>query len=717
MGHPSKHGQLRAHLWFMLDKPMTCLQAERWAKLYLVRDGKPLADHTVHRTVQVNYTANPVRSPGAPADPHAGQRVGFVEGLLGDTLIIPDDMPVPEVAEGKVVARAERTTAMKDPREAPGIVGAFSRAFTPFELPNLWPEHFLRGSTPNRITWRNGGGSPEGIGVGDQGTHLFNMHATSPTGGRAQRMWDFVRVHVYGDLDGEEPENYDFDIAGAPSWKAMEAWARLQPRVIEELERHRGQVVVIDSGASPVFEVLPKIEDDEFVDGIDEKIHGAQSIAHLRAIATAVSVNQGLAGHHREILAIHIQARTREIEKKAFPIGQIRAWVASIPIASGKSFVHLNKMGDPKLTRENLEVLLRRHNTTVRYNVISKQTVITGPGMSFSPENYYNAALAALQSRAAEVSMPNSMQPLSALLCLIADSNQYNPVLNWIEGRPWDGRSRFEELFGTITLRDGFDRDLAALMLRKWLLQAVAAAASPEPLSTRGVLTLQGRQYMGKTRWLSRLVGEHTELGLLGVQLDPHNKDSVMAAIGHWIVELGEVGGTFRRSDQNALKAFLGNTHDTFRVPYAAKESRFQRRTVFAASVNEDSFLADDTGSTRYWVLPVLALDHSHEIDMQQLWAEILAAWRGGEAHWMSPEEMERVEASNVQFMIHDEVTERLENAFRKLIDAARSGDPTVEWVERSTVDIAFAANITKTDRATLTRIGQVVSSPTEGAA
>jgi putative DNA primase/helicase len=44
---------------------------------------------------------------------------------------------------------------------------------------------------------------------------------------------------------------------------------------------------------------------------------------------------------------------------------------------------------------------------------------------------------------------------------------------------------------------------------------------------------------------------------------------------------------------------------DKLRLPYARTDSEFQRRTVFAASVNPEEFLQDETGNLRWWVLPV----------------------------------------------------------------------------------------------------------------
>ncbi|NRF68663.1 hypothetical protein HLB44_16850 [Aquincola sp. S2] len=228
-GHPSKGGGLRAHLWFWLETPLTSEQAEAWAKQWI-----PQADCTVHRTVQVNYTAAPVMDDGV-SDPIA-QRLGFVEGMLGHNVIIPADMPVPE-GQTRRTRRAERASGMVDPRDKPGIIGALARAHPAAEIVTLWPDHFEAGSKEHRITWLAGGGAKEGVGVADNGTHLFNTHSTSPIADRAANLFDFVRAHVFGHLDeGIDQDVLDLDVTAAPSYLATVEWALSLPTVQAEVQ-------------------------------------------------------------------------------------------------------------------------------------------------------------------------------------------------------------------------------------------------------------------------------------------------------------------------------------------------------------------------------------------------------------------------------------------------------------------------------------------------
>lgn len=335
-----------------------------------------------------------------------------------------------------------------------------------------------------------------------------------------------------------------------------------------------------------------------------------------------------------------------------------------------------NDKGRPLSTIENLAEILRRLRVTVRYNVISKEEEILIPGEAFSVDNRANASFAWVTSWCSRLRMPTDK--LGEFVTYLADRNLYNPVAEWIMSRPWDGVSRLADLYATI---DAADNQLKETLIRRWLISAVAAAFNPDGVSAHGVLTLQGDQYLGKTKWFKSLVPE--SLGVLkdGMLLAPHDKDSVKQVCSFWLVELGELDATFRKSDIAALKSFITNKSDVLRRAYARKESHFARRTVFFASVNPKNFLHDATGNRRYWTIEAKWIDHSHSIDMQQLWAEVLALYRGGEGHYLLPDEMARLNDHNEEFTVSDPVQERLATRLEW------ESDP-VYWTWRSATDV-----------------------------
>jgi hypothetical protein len=316
-----------------------------------------------------------------------------------------------------------------------------------------------------------------------------------------------------------------------------------------------------------------------------------------------------------------------------------------------------NDKGRPIATIENLSEVCSRLNLTIRYNVISKEEEIIIPHEQFSVDNYGNASLAWLASWCARFRMPT--EKLTDFVTYLADQNQYNPVAEWIVSKPWDGKTRLPDLCATIK---STDEPLKEILIKRWLLSAVAAAFEPEGVSAHGVLVLQGDQYLGKTKWFKQLVPAHLGVVQDGMMLRPDDRDSVKQVCSFWLVELGELDATFRKSDIAALKSFITRKNDVIRRAYARKESQYARRTVFFGSVNPKQFLHDATGNRRYWTIECQHIEHSHGIDMQQLWAEIWHLYRGGETYYLQPDEMARLNDHNEDFSVSDPIHERIQS-------------------------------------------------------
>jgi hypothetical protein len=289
------------------------------------------------------------------------------------------------------------------------------------------------------------------------------------------------------------------------------------------------------------------------------------------------------------------------------------------------SFPHQPRAGSSMLssTIANFDHLMRMYDVLPQYDVIRKKLTITVPGQGGSPENADNVAITHVVSLATLNGLATG-QTYSAI-ATIGDRNLVNPVANWILSTPWDGIDRLADFYATLTLRADYPWQLRDLLIYRWLLSAVAAAMSTEPFKARGVLTLQGPQSIGKTSWFSALIPDailRDAVIKLDHHLDAGNKDSILTAVSHWIVEIGELDSSFRK-DVARLKGFLTNDKDKLRRPYGRVDSEYPRRTVFCASVNDQSFLVDATGNTRWWTIPVTKVNYTHGIDMQQLFAQV----------------------------------------------------------------------------------------------
>ena len=413
------------------------------------------------------------------------------------------------------------------------------------------------------------------------------------------------------------------------------------------ITKDKREVAKLDKRDVALAAVMDMVEKCTDVRQLQEKI--AAGIAHTAEVSDV----------EREQIAVAIQSKLKDLGTK-LPLSTVRGWVrARVKVSGG--FVNLNDEGYPLCTLPNFYVLMDKLNYSVRYNVIKKAIELLIPNSAFTRDNRDNAAISHVLSECEIVRMPT--KHVAQFLITLADKNQYNPVATWIESAAWDGVSRLDDFYATVRVPAGGEKMKRKLM-RKWLIQAVAAAFSPDGIAGQGILTFVGPQNIGKTTWFQRLAPAHLDAVLTGHTLDMRSKDSIFIALSYWIVELGELDATFSKSEISALKSFTTQAMDKLRRPYAATESNFGRRTVFGGTVNESQYLSDPTGNRRFWSIEVDGFDLDSGIDMQQLWAEVKGLWVGGENWALNMQEMGELNTHNEEFTVVDPIEERVAAAF-----------------------------------------------------
>ena len=293
--------------------------------------------------------------------------------------------------------------------------------------------------------------------------------------------------------------------------------------------------------------------------------------------------------------------------------------------------------------KENVLGVMKTHSIEVNYNVIKKKMEIDVPNMNFIADMKDEASLVEVEDRCIKMGVPYTR--VRDYLKVLAD--EYNPVAEWIDSKPWDGSPRLPDFLNTIV--PSSPTALKDMLLKKWLISCVAAVYEPNGVELEGILVFQGAQGLGKTLWFKRLCNYNNGWLLEGATLNPSDKDSVKRAVSHWIVELGEIESTFKKSDIDQLKAFVTAKTDELRLPYDRAFTTYQRRTAFFASVNAREFLTDSSGNRRFWCISVNEINYNHGINMQQLWAEVKETlYVQGQKNWfLSPDERELLQDSN----------------------------------------------------------------------
>lgn len=311
-------------------------------------------------------------------------------------------------------------------------------------------------------------------------------------------------------------------------------------------------------------------------------------------------------------------------KKKPFFDKKIPLWIfPDVGYSNGKP--------RPLATQENLKVLLDYYGVSVNLNLITKNQEISIPGESFTVDSEDEAKYARIISLCEQNKLSSSKVKL--YVTSIANQNPVNPVTNWIKSKEWDGVDRISALFSCLELHSSVSSPKESAFLKsmftKWMVSAALTGTADRGRSCEDVLVLVGGQGVGKTMFLKSLC-PLDKVYLKGASIDPSNKDSVKIVASHWIVELGEIDATFKKADIANLKAYLSNDEDKFRPPYAQTECTLPRRTAFAATVNEKSFLRDETGNRRFIPIEITSANFQHSIDMQQAWSQALTLGEDG---------------------------------------------------------------------------------------
>lgn len=394
------------------------------------------------------------------------------------------------------------------------------------------------------------------------------------------------------------------------------------------------------------------------------------------ASSESVEKSTCLANEKCEIVSLNILDNARPLDPKSFP-QQPRSGSNQIPA-----------------TISNVQHMIDSYGIIIRYNIITKKLLITIPGYSGTPDNTDNVAITQLISLAAINGI--SIAHLQGYIEAIGDRFQLNPVADWINCKPWDGVDRLQSIYNTLIEREGFPGDLKQKLIYRWLLSAVAAALKSSGFKARGVLTLQGPQSIGKTAWVNALVPDpclRENTVKLDHHLDAGNKDSLITAVSHWIVEIGELDSSFKK-DIARLKGFLTSDRDKVRRPYGKANSEYPRRTVFCATVNDENFLVDSTGNSRWWTIPVTEVNYEHGIDMQQLFAQLAVDFHRGEQWWLTHEEEKSLEIQNAGHRAISAIREQI----LEVVDQERIGKSNLPAM--TPIEVLMAIGITRPSNA-----------------
>lgn len=190
----------------------------------------------------------------------------------------------------------------------------------------------------------------------------------------------------------------------------------------------------------------------------------------------------------------------------------------------------------------------------------------------------------------------------------LAEENLCNPVVDWLESLNWDGRRRLKSWLVDIC---GVEATPLTAITGAMLIRAMVIRAYHPGTKFDYCIVFEGAQGAGKSTLARALTsgpsGDDYFLDAPGV-ISMSNKDRAELLAGKWLVELSELSG-LQRSEVESTKAFISQSVDTFRAPYARTTQDRPRTCVLLGTTNSAGYLTDVTGNRRFLPVKCGAID------------------------------------------------------------------------------------------------------------
>lgn len=335
----------------------------------------------------------------------------------------------------------------------------------------------------------------------------------------------------------------------------------------------------------------------------------------------------------------------------------------------------------PDKVWENLEQILKKHNVELKYNLVTKEIESNIKSTS------RNALLTDIYTLNVLESLNMSRDETFNCMSYIAEKNSYNPFVDMLKENENSNYSIINDLFKCININDENEENYNYYftLFTKWCINVVKMAnnTNEKEYRSEGVLVFQGKQGCRKTTFVQKLMplkgmykGDKT--------LYPEKIDSVMENTKYILVEWGELDHTLK-GEQSKLKQYITRSIDEYRSPYARCAEKHPRVTSYIGTVNKIDFLKDETGSRRFWIIPVLGFDFEklESINMYKLWGAVYSLWKSGTIKdYLEEDEMEKLNEMNPEYNFKNDISYVIDEKIRWDM-------PKEEWCVYGLIEIA----------------------------
>lgn len=338
----------------------------------------------------------------------------------------------------------------------------------------------------------------------------------------------------------------------------------------------------------------------------------------------------------------------------------LAAWPPAVQVALGSAvsfrmqeiqhwFQQLQNQGKHRKSTEYIKILAHL-GYTFQYNLCTHAVEVNGQPMSDPVQAQIRGKLR--DANIFEINIAEDAYLAEAW------EKRYHPIKNYLTGLKFQGGDPIGDLAAHFT----DTRGVIGIWLRRWLIGACARVMAGEQ---NRMIVLDGPQGLGKdyvAHWLCSSLAEYFHEG----PIMPDEKDHRIRLMSTWIWNVNELGSTTRRSDREALKAFLTLQTVRERKPYGHYDIQGQAISSFWGTVNNESgILSDPTGHRRFMIAALTGIDWNYtQLDVSQIWAQAFDLYLSGETWKLEGQELAQANEINDEYQSVDMVEEVIKKLF-----------------------------------------------------
>jgi len=244
---------------------------------------------------------------------------------------------------------------------------------------------------------------------------------------------------------------------------------------------------------------------------------------------------------------------------------------------------------------------------------------------------------------------------LKAILCS-SKIQKFNPLESYLEGLPhWDQKTDHINHLANFVKVEGSQHNFNK-HFKKMLVRNIANSLGIIPFNKQ-CFTLIGKQNDGKTSFMRFLCPKCLQ-PYYRENIDIYNKDGKVALAKNIIINLDEIA-TISYKDRNKIKSYMTTESVKERLPYDRTATKITSIANFMASTNEDDFLTDDTGNTRWLIFKVKSILHDNggakgynkNVNLDEVYSQVYHLLKSDFKYMLSSSEVKEMEVINKDYM------------------------------------------------------------------